>query len=444
MRPGSFDFPNSIALSFQEDKSVWRLDPAWTNHLQLASGGLYKLAPQAEAGGIQDEATFEFAMQDLPGNAAGWISPLHLRCECNQKEPANQGSGQNKFWQHVLKNDDAILDLVPEFPSADNLRVQFYLEAARQLRGARSASAVQRLVFGPNADEPNPLWFLILDGLNGEFRLEGFPATADSAEPKWIWLQTGRLTFFQEWLAGFACRKAGLDCRPSDASESQRSVPPNNFKNVREVFAGRKSITLLESELTWKRLGMLLEDEKTKDDKRITWQQCLADSANAANMDVESAIDGFLSLPGRGTEKSIVPGEVACFLSARHVLPRSPVRVVLPSVPACLQDMDRDDWEKNVTEAGLLDLVKSVPWPEQDWPAGLVAPVEDRDEPFSWNALSTGWHWQFHDALYQKPFATRLERWEYRPRCVLGKTPIKSFRLGTRRPGQQVYQFDLP
>jgi hypothetical protein len=296
------------------------------------------------------------------------------------------------------------------------VRAAFYGLAAGAVADIPVArrSAVQRVVFG-NCDRPDPLWFLILDGLGGEFRLRRF-LNDDAA---WQWRGPEGMPFWVDWLATLACRRGHITRVPS-TEPLTRPVAPSEFKSIRGKAFGTRDTG--SPSLLWRDR---VANHAALESSGHWWTVMARAIRHTAPAEFKpSAVE-------RETDASYEL--LRQQLSARLLLPRSPVRIELPPFPFSDADATLSSaWNDRVTSEGWLDLVSSALWPEICWPEALLRIPEERLETDEiWPVLGPTWHKKFYRALHERPLSFGQVRWRLETPVRLGETPLGSrFILG--------------
>jgi hypothetical protein len=434
----ALDFPAPSQLT-----TVWRREAIWEQAKGCSFGTLYRREASSEPGSVPlDNRISVLSEGSEMGEIVGWLSPLRLRIDASRPKPNSNGVGQRVFWDHVLDLQN-VLDILPLFSPDDSLRVEFYRESAVQMRGEPAAlrSVLQCVVFG-DKHEPNPNWFLILDSFGGGFQLDGFPI---GSEFQWSWFEPAGLSFYQQWLAGLACQNLKIKKAPlqSDSYVANKVIQPSGFKKWRTDYLKNRPVSLLDGEKWHNALQRSARDNNSRWE-RVLAESCMSISASSLENIVNDTF-AFMKSDGQG-KHTLQPALASHILSARHLLPQSPVIIVLPSVPDTMltESADYADWVEEIANVNLLDVVHSVIWPERDWPRGLVAKIDETASESTWPALGVTWHACFYRSIYERPASFRLKGWEYRRISRLGKTKLSNFILGKRRQDEVVAAFKLP
>ena len=300
------------------------------------------------------------------------------------------------------------VDVHINVPEEDRLRVRVHAGLSSSwadVGGGTGRPVIPRLLFGKGPRSPAlTRAFAVLDSLHGEFRVEGF-AAPDAPNPRLVWIPPDNLC----WEARL--RNHRLVTEAVELLDLEVEMPKSGRDADAEVGAGVED-DAGDAEDNGERatlsdvLGCTFSGMDRVPPPLIT----LADTLSKAGLDT-------LSLGEREEiEKAVRAGDDGNFLrwfATAHLLPRSRIRVRVPSPPEWLEPDARKKWE-TLRKTQLYDPAagEGVVAEGEDrkrhmpvWWLQLIQP-DDESTPSGahpWEAWTHFWKSQFHIALFRAP-----------------------------------------
>ena len=335
------------------------------------------------------------------------------------------GPEDNALLQEAIET--GFVDLHAAFRPNDWLRARLHVKLCGHWHNAKvglSESAfppIPRLLFGTGELSPDRARaFLILDELNGQFRIGGIGSP--ESMPAFSWTPEASRSTRGDWLVHNALKALGL----REPNEGQM-VPRGTSLHSRDE-ADEAGEDTCEKERLSDVLGNLFDDAVPEVLVRLG-SVCEELITEREAKDIRSAAR-IAAGPGRADREPFVQR-----FCRTIVMPRSGVQVDFPAPPHWLASDERERWQKERFDAALRWSDTIPCWRLEEWWLSLIQPEPDAAVVQRWDVWNKWWKRHFSVSLFRWP-TDFVPDWGKPPRYgVLGRATLgERFHLGGRVP----------